>query len=198
MTRFLPLRRVLSGAAAFLAAMALAGCVAQASGTGAIQMPKKLVPSGTVDGLNFHEETVAERAFTEVGSAALVVGGKVWSIHQGGNVQGDLQVAAFKPQYSALMPKVRDGVLTSIGAHNFQLTRLGVYKVWVANLPGEILLLWFPADGRYYELMDAQASFQDAENLFVSLLSYQSGGSLSASAGTGVPPIDPRQGGDYS
>jgi hypothetical protein len=79
------------------------------------------------------------------------------------------------------------------------LTRVGAQRIYVAALPGEQILVWFPASGAFYELIDARQQFVQSENLFVALLNYQQGGSATLSpANTGVPQLDPRQGGDYS
>lgn len=195
--RALP-RMVPRAAAAALLAVGIGGCATSLPViTGSSSFPQRLVPAAVGD-LTFHEELKAEQAYAQAGSASMVEpNGRVYSIHESNQIQGSFQVAAFKPQYSALEKPVLRGVLGSIAANAFQLTRIGSDKVYVAQLPdrAEQVLLWFPPDGRYFELMDARQEFAGSQSLFGALLNYQSGGSASASAG--VPPLDPRQGGDY-
>jgi hypothetical protein len=183
--------------AAALAAVGLSSCAASSGvTTGHHQaLPSRLVPAKIAD-LSFKEEPSAEQRFLRPGPAAIVTAGHVWTIHAGPVVQGDVQIAAFRDGYSARLRRVRQGVLQSIGAHNFQLTRLGDQKVYVAQLPGEQILMWFSADGRYYELMDARSQFTQAQDVFVSLLSYQQGGSATVVTTSTVPKPDPRQGGE--
>jgi hypothetical protein len=196
--RLLRLPRLVTAA---LAMLGVSSCVAHGPvSSQAGQLPAHIIPVSAsvlaVPDVTFREEPTAEAQYSHPGRAALVLPGKVWSIHQGAQTQADLQMAAFKPQYSARMPKVRRGVLLNIAQHNFQLTRLGDQKVYVANLPSEIVLLWFSPDGRYYELMDARPQFTSAESLFVSLLAYQQGTHSTTTVTAGVPQPDPRQGGD--
>jgi transglutaminase-like putative cysteine protease len=161
-------------------------------------LPPRLLPSAVSD-ITFHEEPASEQAFTKAGAASLVSSGRVYSIHEGVDVQGSFQAAAFKAKYSARLKSVREGVLQSIAGRNFELTRVGAQRIYVAALPGEQILVWFPASGAFYELIDARQQFVQSENLFVALLNYQQGGSATLSpANTGVPQLDPRQGGDYS
>jgi hypothetical protein len=158
------------------------------------RLPARIVPA-TLQGLTFVEEPKAEAQYKRQGSRALVDPGKVFSIHEGPVVVGDIQVAPFRTSYSARVAKVRKAVLSGIAGRNFQLVRLGAVQLYAAQLPGELLLMWFPPDGSYYVLMDAQASLASAQNVFLSLLSYQQGGA--AKADSGIAPVDPRRGGDY-
>ena len=188
------LRAVPRAAIALVAALGLSGCGA---GTPAapVHLPARLAPA-TLGALTFNEEHAAETAFARAGSQSLVGTGVVYSIKRGGVVLGDLQVAAFRPPYSSRIKAVKKGVLDNIGANNFQLSRIGDKLVYDAQLEDQQLLMWFSPDGRYYDLVNAETSFTDAENVFLALLNYQQGGA--AVATTGVAPIDPRRGDDYS
>jgi len=178
----------------------VSGCGVGASSitSGPPALPARLLPQGVGD-ITFHEEPASEQAFKKAGSSSLVAVGRVFSIHEGDEVQGSFQAGAFKPDYSARLKSVRDGVLTNIAGRSFELTRLGIQRIYVADLPGEQIMVWFPTSGAYYELIDAREEFTQSESLFVALLAYQQGGSATLTAGnTGIPPLDPRQGGDYS
>lgn len=192
-------RRVLTAApravVAIAASLGLAGCGRAAVVNPHPAVPARIVPAA-VGGVTFVEERAVEKAFTHAPPDALVATGKVFSIHMDGTVQGDLQVAAFRPQYSARLDGVEQSILDGIAGRQFQLTRAGNQLLYVAQRPNEQLFMSFSRDGTYYELMDAEASFVGAEDLFLSVLNYQQGGAAVADAG--VPPLDPRQGGDYS
>jgi transglutaminase-like putative cysteine protease len=191
-----PRLRLPRALSALLVALGVSSCaMTPMSGHEAAQMPTRVVPTA-IAGLVFHEETDAEKRFHRVGAASLVTGGRIWTIHEGNEVQGDLQVAAFKTGYSSRLRRVRQGVLNGVGARNFKLTRFGDQKVYVAELPSEVILMWFAPNGRYYELLDARAQFARAESLFVALLAYQQGGNAAVVNTAAVPKPDPRQGGD--
>lgn len=189
-------RRVPRTVAALAAMIGLGGCAAAPPvifGPGPA-LPRHLAPA-QIGGVVFHEQPNAEAVYAHAGPTSLVSMGKVYSLNQDGQVQGDVQIAAFKPQYSGRLTSVKQGVLSSLGGNSFQLDRIGPNLVYVAALQNEQLLLWFAPSGRYYVLMDAQASFGISQSVLLSLLSYQRGGSFAAD--TGVAPLDPRQGGDY-
>jgi transglutaminase-like putative cysteine protease len=190
------LRVVPRGVALLAAAVGIGGCGAATVLATGPAMPARLVPAA-VGGATFVENVKAEQAYIEAGPGALQASGRVYSIRQDGVVQGDLQIAQFKPQYSAQLTSVKNGVMQTIAGSAFRPQRLADQLVYVAQLPiqQELLLLWFPPDGRYYDLLDAQASFSQAEQVFLSVLNYQQGGA--AAANLGVPHLDPRQGTDY-
>jgi hypothetical protein len=191
------LPRVLPRAAAsLLLVFGIGGCVQQVNASGpAGRLPAKLVPT-SMSGITFREELSAESAYKHV-SGVITQPGKVFSIYRAGVIQGDLQAATFLEPFSARVHKVKTQVLQQIGARNFQLTRVGTQKIYVAHLPSELRMVWFAPDGSYYELMDASQSFAQAQALFVSLLAYQQGGSSDITDTTGVAPPDPRSGSDY-
>jgi hypothetical protein len=191
------LPRVLPRAAAsVLLVMGIGGCVQQVNASGpAGRLPGKFLPA-SVSGITFREEPTAESAYGHV-SGVITQPGKVYSIYKGGVIQGDLQAAVFLNPFSARLHKVKTQVLRDVGARNFQLTRVGTQKLYVAHLSNELVMVWFAPDGSYYELMDASQAFAQAEALFVSLLSYQQGGTTNINNTTGVAPPDPRSGSDY-
>jgi hypothetical protein len=124
-----------------------------------------------------------------------VAEGRVVSVRQGDDIQGSLQVAALSGGLNAGDEDVRRGVLKSIGNGRFVLTRIGQTRVYALDLPEQRFLLWFPPNGRYYELMVTRKAFSAADGLFVTLLDYQRGGEATAiGGGAGVPVPDPRRG----
>jgi hypothetical protein len=190
------LKRLPRAVASVFLVIGIGGCVQQVHATGpAGSLPAKLVPP-SVSGLTFQEEPTAEKAYANV-SGIITQPGKVYSIYKDGAIEGDLQTAVFLNPFSARLHKVRQQVLREIGARNFVLTRIGTLKVYIAHLPSETLFVWFAPDGSYYELMDASQSFAQAQPLFVSLLSYQQGGTATVDSTPGVAPPDPRSGSDY-
>jgi hypothetical protein len=198
--RLRPLRRLLRAipgtAVALLTLIGVAGCASSGIQLGSHPvLPARIAPA-TLGSLTFIEQAAAETNYAAAGSQSLIATGRIYSIKEGGIVRADLQVASFKPQYSALESAVKHGVIFGIAGNAFQLSHVGNQLVYVANKPQEQLLLWFPPDGRYYVLIDSQSSFTQDEPTLLALLSYEAGGK--AVATTGIQPLDPRQGGDYS
>jgi hypothetical protein len=80
----------------------------------------------------------------------------------------------------------------SLGSGNFSLTRVGAHAVYTSAQSEEQLLLYFPPDGAYYELLDVRNDFGEAPQLLAGLLDYQQG-----AVARPVPvALDPRRGGD--
>ncbi len=155
-------------------------------------LPKALVPAES-SGLTFRREVQAEASFRKAGREALVRRGQVYSIHDGAEIQGSFQVAEFKPGLAAQQRDVREGVLKSISGGRFELTRIGTERVFQLRLPEQRMLVWFPPDGRYYELMVARQGFDRAEQLFVNLLAFQRGAAAPDGDVLEQRPVDPRR-----
>lgn len=170
----------------------LGGCVQQvnlAAGDTSV-LPAVLVPP-TSGEVRFLPEPSAEKWYAEAGRAALVTGGRVFSIRQDDEIVGSLQVAAFKPGLRTRREELRAGVIDSIGSGRFELIRIGTRRVYELNLPEQRMLLWFSPDGTYYQLLVARQAFEGAAELFGSILTFQSGEKPLPP----VPePLDPRRG----
>jgi hypothetical protein len=177
-------------------ALLLTGCGRDSAlaGTTAPALPARIAP-GTAAGVSLVQEPQAERAFARAGKRSLVAAGRVFTLREGSVARGDLQVVAFKPRYSARLRSVQDGVLSNIGGRNFRLVRLGGRPVHVASLPSRQILVWFSPDGSYYSLIDVEASFARAQDVFLAILDHQEGRRTSSRAE--VAPVDPRRGADY-
>jgi len=189
----LPRRALAGGPVAVALLFLLTGC-----SSGGIahhnSLPARLVP-GSASGVTFQREPQAEKAFARAGSSSLVGQARVWTLRQDRVAHGDLQVVSFKQGFSAKTRAVRRGVLDAIGGKNFQLQRFGNRTVYLADLPNQQLLLWFAPDGSYYALVDAEASFAPAQQVFLSVLDYQDG--TDSARAVHVDPVDPRLGTDY-
>jgi hypothetical protein len=181
-----------------LALVGSAACAQPPAGTAAgarPALPTHLLPP-QAGNLVFQQEQAAEAAYAQAGTSALVGAGMVYSIHQDRAILGSVQIAPFKPQYPATRREVREGVLHGIGSGKFTLTRIGTERVNVLNLPEQRILVWFSPDGRYYDLLVARKDFTQADQLFVSIISYQRGGTTTVGQVSGPEPLDPRRGGD--
>ncbi|MGH2830923.1 MAG: DUF3488 and transglutaminase-like domain-containing protein, partial [Actinomycetota bacterium] len=103
---------------------------------------------GSLNGLMLQREPVAEHAYGQAGDESLVHDdGLVYTVRRGDAIEGYVQVARFKAQYSVLDRDVREGVLGSIGAGRFRRVRLGTERVWTKQLPEQRMHLWFTPDG---------------------------------------------------
>lgn len=196
-------RRLRRRAPAMAAVLALFIGIAGCGGTPSLEGPAVAFPSrmpAVVDGVNVHEELAIEAYYAKSLPKAAVVDGRarMFTMHSEGQIQGSLQIAMFKQGYSANIRKVRDGMLRGLGARNFKLTRVNGVKLWVAEIPseGQRILVWFPPNGRYYELIDSRIEFSAAPKVFVDLLIYQ-GVVTPASASSAAPPLDPHRGSDF-
>jgi hypothetical protein len=192
--RRLPLlRRPVPGGALVivLLVVALGGC-ARAAASPPPRLPSPFVPI-TVGPYALRESTAAARAYAQAGSASLVTDGHVWTVvAPDGTVKGSLQAAAFKAAYRGRLHDVQRGVRRSIGSGDFVLTRVGTRAVYVLRQSEELLLLWFPSRGSYYELLDVRSDFGDAQPLLTAILDYQQG----VQSRPLPPELDPRRGGD--
>jgi hypothetical protein len=167
----------------------LGGCVRDVDLdlTGPSGVPERLVPE-ELSGLRFNREPDAEKPFTDVGSRSLVDTGRVFTIHEGDVIQGSYQVASLKPGLLPRSEDVEQGILTGLGAGRFELIRIGEERVYALDKPEQRFLLWFSANGRYYDLLVARRSFDKADDLFVSLLAYQRGDPVAGLLRPRTPP----------
>jgi hypothetical protein len=192
-------RRLLPASSLFIAAMVLFVACAGGSSTPAARravLPKSIAPPD-FQGFTIQREASAESAFKKVSPRdSLVTGGQVFTVRKGSEVLASIQVAAFKPGYSATRREVRTGVVESIGTGKFELTRIGGDRIYVKKLAEQSVYLWFPASGAYYELMVARKGFEDAARLFTSLIKFQRGEVAAQVPGIPQDVPDPRRGED--
>jgi hypothetical protein len=184
-------RRLPSAASALILLFFLSSCgqaVDLSATTSAL--PAKLVPARIGD-ITFVREQPLEKAFARAGS--LVDAGRVFSLHEGPNVQGSLQAAAFKGGLRDRQREVRDGLLANIGAGLFRLTRIGSERIYVMETREQKIYVWFAPTGRYYELMATRSAFTGSDRLFLGVLAYQRGQDAIDPSQI-VPPPDPRRG----
>lgn len=191
-------RTALVAAAAVLALLVLGtmrrgGVEPTVPKTGEGALPASLAPS-QIGGVELRPEPTVEKAFGQAGRASVIATGRVLSVRRGDDLEGSLQAAAFTPGVTAADADVRRAVVRSIGRGQFRLTRLGQLRVYTLNLPEQRFLLWFPPDGRSYQLLVTRSTFEQADNLFTELIAYQRGTPATAAAGTGVPVPDYRRG----
>lgn len=158
-------------------------------------IPDRLVPAA-LGGLAFQREPTAEKAFAKVGPGSLVIDGRVFTVRDGGDVRGYLQVVAMPPGRDARRDEVRRGVLSETAGGRFQPERRGGDRIYFGRLRDQTYRIWFSPDGRYYQLFVARQNFAEADRVFSAVLDYQRG----AEAPTELKPapvlIDPRRGGD--
>lgn len=163
---------------------------------GKIELPSDPVPE-TLDRFSFKREAEVEEAFSKAGKEALVGDGLIYTIREGDDVQGYLEVAGFKPGLGAGKPEVREGVLKGIGGGRFEPQRLGRERIYKTSAGEQTFFLWFPPDGRYFELLVARQGFEDAEQLFAGILAYQRGADVGAlDQQVQLGRHDPRRGGE--
>jgi hypothetical protein len=185
-------RRLLpTGAAALAIITMLSGCSQHVdlTSTGAASLPNPIVP-GQLDGYVFTPEPELEKAYARPDS--LVAAGRVFTIHEGPNVQGSLQVGSFKAGLRGSEDEVREGVVSTLGTGRMQLVRIGADRVYVGQTPDQHFLLWLPPSGSYYQLLALRKAFTNGPQLMSSILAAQHGSSHGARTRL-VPPVDVRR-----
>ncbi len=196
-SRVLRMRRGAPGSAVMILLIVVmtlvTGCSGGSPGSAAPSLPENLVPD-EIGEFRLQREPTAEAKFTEVGDAALVTGGRVYTVRRDGEVLGSLQAATFKDSVRGNLKKVQKGLRASIGTGDFTLQRIGTEPVYVLQQNELKILLWFPPGGGYYEMLDARQGFDEAERVFLAILNFQRGRPVGLDADTAV--VDIRRGGD--
>jgi hypothetical protein len=196
----LHLRRRLDRRLAVLVALLAVGFAVSAikTGDGADQVagggvPGRVAP-GRVGDVELRPEPTVEKAFAEAGPSTILAEGRLLSVRRGDDLEGSLQVAAFKPGITAAEGRVRRAVVKSIGRGQFRLTRIGSLRAYVLDLPEQRFLLWFPPDGRSYDLLVTRSTFDQADRLLTQVVAYQQGRQGAQDERPVVPVPDPRRG----
>jgi hypothetical protein len=146
----------------------------------------------TVSGVVLRDEPTVAKAYAEAGRTSIVAEGRVLTLRRGDSLEGSLQIARLNPGVSAADADVRRAVVRSIGRGGFRLTRMAGFRVYVLDLPDQRFLLWFPPDGRSYDLLVSRATFDLGNRVFTAVLAAQRG--TAAPVNLGVPVPDPRGG----
>ena len=146
------------------------------SGPGAVasRLPAEPAPDRLGD-LRFLRESSAEKRLISVGKQSLISEGRVFTIRQGANVEGALQVAAFSPGVEATPDQLRDGVLRDLAPGHRDVRSVRGAEVYRAPAGENVWFLWFAPDGRYFDLMKASKQLVASERIFVSILETQEG-----------------------
>lgn len=151
------------------------GCVEQIQATGEPGRAPTLVAPASLDGLTFRREPDAEADFDEVGPNSLLTDVQLYTVQQGDDVQGYLQLGVFKPGLDASNREVRGGVLDTLGGGNFEPTRIGRDLVFVRRSTEQRFYLWFPPSGGYFQLLVAGQRLKDPTQVVQALLAFQRG-----------------------
>lgn len=169
------------------------GDVVAASG----ELPTLIAPP-RIGSLTFAREPRLEAAYGKLPSNALIDAGQALTVREGGAVKGSLQVARFKTELLRTkqdIDELRNGVITGLGTGRFEIERVGSIIMLTQSQPEQDLLLWFPPDTAYFELMVASKQFTDAREVFAQILLAQRGIAPGAAASSVVQEPDPRRGG---
>jgi hypothetical protein len=180
-----------AGLAVAIALVALPTGRSDVSATRAAGVPGRVAPA-RVGEVELRPEPTVEKAFAEAGPSTILAEGRLLSVRRGDDLEGSLQVAAFKPGITAAEGRVRRAVVRSIGRGQFRLTRIGSLRAYVLDLPEQRFLLWFPPDGRTYDLLVTRSTFDQADRLLTQVVAYQQ--NKTAADRPDVPVPDPRRG----
>lgn len=193
---FRALRRLLPTGALLMVLITVAACARPEppEALAADSFPETIAPA-EFQGFTIQREGSAEESFERVDPEdSLITQGRVFTVRRGGEVLASLQAAEFKPGLGASRREVRQGVLDSLGAGGFELRRVGGEGMYVREGAEQIFYLWFAPSGSYYQLLVARRGFEEAGQMFSSLIREQRGDEEAAFAGVPVQPADPRRG----
>lgn len=180
-----------------LAAAVLGGCVQDVDLSARPPNPPDLptVPE-SLRGYTFERNDEGSAAFDFYYDVSLAAAGELYAVRDAeGTVRGTLQTTVLKRAVTEHDSDLRRGVLASIAGGRFKPERLAGRPVHALRLPEQRMLLAFAPDGASYQLLVATQGFEEAEELFVNLLSFQRGGAeVSFAEVGGAAPLDPRRG----
>lgn len=155
-------------------------------------LPDPILPD-ELHGLTVQREESAEVAWERAGPQGLVAEGRVYTLRQGADVKGALQVGAFKPGLRGKPRVIREGFLDGVEAGRFEPVRVGGEPMFVQRGREQRILVWFSPRTDYYEMLVASPGFDDAEAFFTAVLAYQRG-EAPPEATTRSELPDPRRG----
>ncbi len=160
--------------------------------------PKLLPPiPAELGGYKMVHETGPEKEFEKVVGRALVGHDRLYTIREGEEVVGSLEVSTIKPGIYPRGTEARAKILQALGQGRFALTRVGDARIYTLALAEFKQLLWFDPDGTYYLLMIAKTGFEEADRLFVAMLSTLRGEEVTGIDETFTATVnDPRRGSD--
>jgi hypothetical protein len=184
---FVRLRRTRAAtAAAAVAAVFLLGACAPgpAPAEAPVAYPDPLLPP-TVLGMPVERQPHVEGEYDKPGRAGLVEEGRVFTVRDGGTVQGSIQVAVLKADVNGRSRDVQEGVERGLGsAGGFRTVRFGTVRLRVLDTAEQRVFLWFPPDRNVMELFVMRKTFANADEFVLEVIRHQ----RTASKGAAEPP----------
>lgn len=179
---------------AALAITTLSGCVQQidlsSSAKGVSLLPT--VPHD-VDTFTFESTPIGDAQFKKYQDIALIQSYGFYVIRDGAVAVGTLQTGSFKSGLKAQNDKVREGVLKSLGGTP-KATRVGGELFYAVSVNELTLVVWFPPNGRTYQLLSATKDLANPTELFARLIAVERGRAAdSVDTNQGAPPPDVRR-----
>ncbi len=158
-------------------------------------LPDRLVPDNLAN-LQFQREPSAEKGFGLVGPSSAVGEGRVFTVRQGSEVMGYLQVVGFEGGIDRDRVDLRREILDELPTGNFEPQRVGSERIFFARYRDQTFRAWFPAGATYFQLFVARQSFSDADRVFAAIIEFQRSGATPSELRPSPQPPDPRRGGD--
>jgi hypothetical protein len=156
----------------------------------------KLVPSA-LGAYTLTREKGGESQFAKVGSAALVSGGLLYSIHATGATLGSIEVTVFKPEidvedinddslsgHCTTSPDdcqghaILKGFQSNLGSGHFHRLYYGGERAYVTDLPDQRVYVWFPPGRNTMVILDLISQFTasgSGDAMFHALLDAEHG-----------------------
>jgi hypothetical protein len=180
------LRGRFAGAALVLVAtLLIGGCGGSALAEAPSTYPDPLVPVRVLDQYDLEGRPEVAEEFERPGDAALVTGGKVFTIRSGDTIQGSVQISTFRRDVDTDDWKVRVGIEGDLGSSQaFRTQHFGTVRLRVLQTAEEQIFLWFPPERNVMELFIMRKGFEDATKVVRAIIAFQ----RSAPPGTPGPP----------
>jgi hypothetical protein len=137
--------------------------------------PEPLMPA-TTGPYDVAREPKAEVEFAKAGGRSLVLGGQVFTVRDGDNIQGSVEIAVFKPNVDAQAAQVQEGVQKGLGTTaGFHIVHYGLIEFRVLQTTEQQVYLWFPPERNVMELFIMRKKFADADKVVQAIVNHQRG-----------------------
>jgi hypothetical protein len=181
---------VLALACAFLTSGCARSVDLSSSPKGVAPLPS--IPTKVGD-YTLEKTPVGDAAFQKYRSILLIQDYGFYAVRQDKVAVATLQTATFKAGLRSQNHRVREGVLTTLGSQP-RVTKVAGQVFYTVTVNDLRLVVWFPKDGRTYQLLAATPQLTNPTDLFAQLIAVEQGKSATQVAiQQGAPAPDGRR-----
>jgi hypothetical protein len=181
---------VLALACAFLTSGCARSVDLSSSPKGVAPLPS--IPTKVGD-YTLEKTPVGDAAFQKYRSILLIQDYGFYAVRQDNVAVATLQTATYKAGLRSQNHRVREGVLTTLGSQP-RVTKVAGQVFYTVTVNDLRLVVWFPKDGRTYQLLAATPQLTNPTDLFAQLIAVEQGKSATQVAiQQGAPAPDGRR-----